>query len=151
MERAQEGGMKQPGVLVLGETKYFLKAESVAIEIKVSCCAEAMAFLCALYYAFQYSYPDHLHIVFGFFEKLLEIPKPSVKAPATISSFMTRVNGVIFSSTVISDELCNVWKKIHKWLSQHFVSYSYVYKPIVRALFSLLYTIRFNLIKHNVI
>jgi hypothetical protein len=53
-----------------------------------------MAYLCALYYVFQYSYPDALHIVFGLFERLLEIPKPSVKANATISNFVARVNAV---------------------------------------------------------
>jgi hypothetical protein len=86
--------MKQPGVIVLGENTFFLKAETVAIHIKVSCCAEAMAYLCALYYVFQYSYPDALHIVFSLFERLLEIPKPSVKANATISNFVARVNAV---------------------------------------------------------
>jgi len=47
-----------------------------------------------LYYVFQYAYPDALHIVFGLFERLLEIPKPSVKANVTISNFLARVNAV---------------------------------------------------------
>jgi hypothetical protein len=94
MQQAQEAGMKQPGVIVLGDTNFFLKAETEAIQVKVSCCAEAMAYLCALYYVFQYAYPDALHIVFGLFERLLEIPKPSIKANATISNFVARVNAM---------------------------------------------------------
>ncbi len=86
--------MKQPGVIVLGDTNFFLKVETEAIQVKVSFCAEAMAYLCALYYVFQCAYPDALHIVFGLFEWLLEIHKPYVKANATISNIVARVNAM---------------------------------------------------------
>jgi hypothetical protein len=46
--------MNQP-VIVLEENTFSLKAETVAIQIKVSCCAEVMAYLCALHYVFQYA------------------------------------------------------------------------------------------------
>jgi hypothetical protein len=45
----QDEGMKQPWGIVLGESTIFLKAETVAIENKVSCCAKPMAYICVLH------------------------------------------------------------------------------------------------------
>jgi hypothetical protein len=79
------------GVSVLGEKTFFLKDKTVAIEVKVGW--DNGTFVRAVL-RLSICLSDAVHSIFVFFEQLLEIPKPSVKANGRISQFISRVNAV---------------------------------------------------------
>ena len=96
--------MIQPGLLILGPNKFFLKLETEAVCLPVGCVAEAVGYLCASYHIFHCDYPPLLHMVYGFVEELFDIPlsKRTVKASISISSLMTRISAAM--QTAVNSE-----------------------------------------------
>lgn len=85
--------MKQPGLIILGTDKFYLKLDDHAVKLGVGCVSEAMGYVFGAYYVFNCSYPPLWHMVFGFFEEIVKIPQKlrSVKASITISNVMTKI------------------------------------------------------------
>lgn len=61
------------GVLQIG-TQFYLKIETCCIFLKVSSLAEAVSYLCASYFVFNFDYPPILSNLFSFFERVFGIP-----------------------------------------------------------------------------
>ena len=94
IQEANTNGMVQPGLLVLGKEQFFVKVESEAICVPVGCVAEAVGSLFASFFVFNCHYPPPLHLVYGLFEELFDLPraKRSVKAAISISNFLTKIS-----------------------------------------------------------
>ncbi len=86
--------MVQPGLLVLGKDKFFIKVDNEAISLPVGCVAEAIGYLFASFFVFNCHYPPQLHLVYGLFEEIFELPraKRAVRAAISISNFLTKIS-----------------------------------------------------------
>jgi hypothetical protein len=66
---------------------------NVLSAVSVGCVAEAISYVFAAYCVFNCCYPSLWHMVFGFFEEIINIPPEmkSVKSSISIRSFFTKI------------------------------------------------------------
>lgn len=93
---AASRGMKQPGLIILGVDQFYLKLDEHAVKLGVGCVSEAMGYVFGAYFVFNCSYPPLWHMVFGFLEEVVNIPKElrSVKSSITIRNFVSKLSKV---------------------------------------------------------
>ena len=93
---AASRGMKQPGLIILGVDQFYLKLDEHAVKLGVGCVSEAMGYVLGACFVFNCSYPPLWHMVFGFLEEVVNIPKElrSVKSSITIRNFVSKLSKV---------------------------------------------------------
>lgn len=80
------------GILQIGKS-FYLKLETSCISLPVGSLDEAIAYLCASYFVFDFDYPPILNIMFSFFERVFEIPykKGVAERNQKVCDFITKL------------------------------------------------------------